>query len=95
MKQYSSIGKALVDIFPEIDFEEDNFNNPSKYNNINCLCLLLMYYIAFWRDKRNRNFLIKYANEREMNPFEPNTWSTISKKDVIVTKVIFLLCLIL
>jgi hypothetical protein len=46
--------------------------------------------MGFWNDRENRRqFLIDLATSKGLDPFDPNTWTCITKKDIIVARVRF------
>jgi hypothetical protein len=48
----------------------------------------------YWNNRENRRqFLIDLATAKGLDPFNPNTWTCITKKDVIAAKVSIILSL--
>jgi hypothetical protein len=88
--------KAIADAFPEIQFDEAWVKGWLIFFFILCFifthCLnvfLLEWHTrGFWKDRENRRqFLIDLAKSKGLDPFDPQTWTTITHNDVRASKV--------
>lgn len=86
-----NVAKALIEIFPNIDFKRTRFQ--SVYQSIyhhSRLTLLFLYVNnpGFWdRPENRRKFFEIYAQEHYFSPTDPENWYSLPKKQIIAVKV--------
>lgn len=88
----NSIRKALVHLFPDIQFDKNkiSLSMPSMFFQCIDLCLIIDLE-HHWTDPSNRKqFFLDFAKAKGFDPYNPESWYTVSSADIAATKVLHL-----
>lgn len=94
IRNHGSVLKALVDLFPEINWEEHKGIKIKVFCYLQYFNLLIFTHVegsqSSWNDATKRQqFFINFAHENNFDPFVPSNWRNMSRK-IKATKVFIL-----